>query len=400
MKFLSLLIAACCSLSCFSQNVGIGTSNPDASALLELKSTEKGFLPPRMDSAQRVAILNPAKGLIVYDTDMNALLLFNGIRWVSIDQTNIIGDPGSRPNTSYTFSAPQFLIGYNNPNGISNGHNGITNQFASISENLIVFSTGVDYNSTSFAITCYFSVDKNGIPSSILYTIPSSTPSGGKLYCFDADSLEQNIYAVINTSLFRLNITNVADTTRIADGVGAASQIKVLGNGDIIIATDLNNGSLLRILPNGTRQTIAANLRFPNYFDVFGGNYYVTDLSAITGSVKKVTPAGVATTVVADVLTPRSIVFDKNGNFVLQANITINGIVYVRYTLYDATGQLVGPVNDASDFSILSTGGLATPMYIDNFNNLVFMHSGTASGTSVPNPVGSLGLWLLKLVKL
>lgn len=402
MKFFLTIFTACCSLACFSQNVGIGTNNPNPSALLELKSTDKGFLAPRMDSSQRMAILNPATGLMVYDTDRNALFLFNGIRWVSIDQTNTIGDPSSRPNTSYTFSSPQFLLGYNNPNGLSNGHNGVTNQSASISENLIVFSNGVDYNPTLITTSCLFSVDRNGIPLSISYTVPGSNVGGAKLYCFDADSLEQNIYAVINTTLFRLNIANLADTARIADAVGAASQIKVMGNGDIIIATDLNNGSLLKILPNGTRQTIAANLRFPNYFDVFAGNYYVTDLSAITGSVKKITPAGVTTTVVADVLSPRSIVFDRNGNFVLQANVTLNGIVYIQYTLYDATGQLVGPVNDANDFSILSspTNTLIAPLYMDNFNNLVFMHNGLVSGTLVPNPVGNYGLWLLKLIKL
>lgn len=48
---------------------GIGTTTPDASAKLEINSTNKGFLTPRMTSAQRTAISSPANGLIVYQTD-------------------------------------------------------------------------------------------------------------------------------------------------------------------------------------------------------------------------------------------------------------------------------------------------------------------------------------------
>jgi hypothetical protein len=54
----------------FSQdNVGIGTNTPDESSILDLESTEKGFLVPRMTTAQRNAIANPANSLIIYDTD-------------------------------------------------------------------------------------------------------------------------------------------------------------------------------------------------------------------------------------------------------------------------------------------------------------------------------------------
>jgi hypothetical protein len=50
-------------------NVGIGTLTPDASSVLELNSTNQGVLVPRMTTAQRVAIVNPANALLVYDTD-------------------------------------------------------------------------------------------------------------------------------------------------------------------------------------------------------------------------------------------------------------------------------------------------------------------------------------------
>jgi len=53
-------------------NIGIGPSAAESTALLDVQSTTKGFLPPRMTSAQRTAIGTPAVGLVVYQTDGGA----------------------------------------------------------------------------------------------------------------------------------------------------------------------------------------------------------------------------------------------------------------------------------------------------------------------------------------
>lgn len=75
-SFIFLMVNAVC-----SSQVGIGTTSPDASALLELKSESQGLLTPRMTTAQRNAISNPANGLIVYDTDESALYYFKSSSW-------------------------------------------------------------------------------------------------------------------------------------------------------------------------------------------------------------------------------------------------------------------------------------------------------------------------------
>src|SRR5438105_15153716 len=49
--------------------VGIGTTLPAGSALLDLTSTIRGFLTPRMAATQRAAIASPAQGLLVYQID-------------------------------------------------------------------------------------------------------------------------------------------------------------------------------------------------------------------------------------------------------------------------------------------------------------------------------------------
>jgi hypothetical protein len=48
--------------------VGIGTVNPDTSSILDLTATSQGLLIPRMNTEQRDAILNPATGLLIYNT--------------------------------------------------------------------------------------------------------------------------------------------------------------------------------------------------------------------------------------------------------------------------------------------------------------------------------------------
>jgi uncharacterized protein (TIGR02145 family) len=71
-----------------AQSVAINTDGSVAneSALLDLKSTTKGFLPPRMTQAQRNAISTPAAGLIVYCTDCGSgePQFYNGASWVNM----------------------------------------------------------------------------------------------------------------------------------------------------------------------------------------------------------------------------------------------------------------------------------------------------------------------------
>jgi len=68
-----------------SGSVGIGaTATINASSILQVTSTTKGFLPPRMTTAQKNAIGTPATGLMVYDTTLNKLAVFTGVNWETI----------------------------------------------------------------------------------------------------------------------------------------------------------------------------------------------------------------------------------------------------------------------------------------------------------------------------
>lgn len=77
-----------------TQSSGVGieiaASNPtiDNSAILTLTSTSKGFLPPRMTTAERDAIVSPATGLVIYNTTVNSLQLYNGSNWSTLGIVN------------------------------------------------------------------------------------------------------------------------------------------------------------------------------------------------------------------------------------------------------------------------------------------------------------------------
>jgi len=89
-KFCVVLFLIFCitSVNCYSQ-VGIGTSDPDASSILDIQSTNKGVLFPRIDLGA-TAIPNPAKGLVVWNTDLlngelnTGLFFWNGGAWLSL----------------------------------------------------------------------------------------------------------------------------------------------------------------------------------------------------------------------------------------------------------------------------------------------------------------------------
>lgn len=85
MKKLFLLFIFHFSLLAYSQNVGVGTASPHASAQLDVTSTSKGLLVPRMTTAQRTAIASPANGLMVYDTSLSAFYFYNGSSWTAVN---------------------------------------------------------------------------------------------------------------------------------------------------------------------------------------------------------------------------------------------------------------------------------------------------------------------------
>jgi hypothetical protein len=90
-KIIFTLLLSGVSIFSYAQ-VGIGTNTPDNSAMLEIQTTTKGILFPRMTSVQRTAIATPANGLYVFDTNTKSLWYYNGSFWVNTADESTLGD--------------------------------------------------------------------------------------------------------------------------------------------------------------------------------------------------------------------------------------------------------------------------------------------------------------------
>lgn len=87
--FINSLIALFITTINYAQ-VAINTdsSEPNTSAMLDVKSTDKGFLPPRMTSMQRDAISSPAAGLFIFNTTDKTLEFYDGSAWAQLSYVN------------------------------------------------------------------------------------------------------------------------------------------------------------------------------------------------------------------------------------------------------------------------------------------------------------------------
>jgi hypothetical protein len=114
MKNISIVAALFFSFHIQAQ-VGIGTVSPDNSAVLDLSSNSKGLLIPRMNTVARTGIVAPATGLLVYDTDINQVLFYNGSIWMQA----IMSPSGN--NTSIQFKRNGAFTGSDSLRWTANG---------------------------------------------------------------------------------------------------------------------------------------------------------------------------------------------------------------------------------------------------------------------------------------
>ena len=112
MKKLFTLLLLSTVFTMFSQ-VGINTTSPHASSMLDITSTDKGMLVPRMTLAQRTAIATPATSLLVYQTDAaTGFWYYNGTAWVNLNSSSgeFKSIAGLVQNTTNT-TADDFVFG-------------------------------------------------------------------------------------------------------------------------------------------------------------------------------------------------------------------------------------------------------------------------------------------------
>jgi hypothetical protein len=124
--FLVILFAK----SSIGQNVAINQNGSVAhsSAMLDVSSTSKGILIPRMTTNQRTTISSPATGLLVFDTDINSFLFYNGSAWTFLapasapggNEWKLLGNSGTNPTNNFVGTTDDMPLNFR----INNQHSG------------------------------------------------------------------------------------------------------------------------------------------------------------------------------------------------------------------------------------------------------------------------------------
>lgn len=188
-----------CLFASFSQNtfpstgaVGIGTTSPNASSLLEVKSTSKGVLLPRMTQTQRNAIASPATGLLIYQTDKTpGFYFYNGKGWSAVSTNSVRGLNNNE------------FIGLNAGNSNTTGYGNVA-----IGRSALFSNTVLQGNIA--------------IGDSSLFTSNSSSATSTDNIAIGRHALMNNTYASYNVGIgFNALYYNTTGTNNIAIGGGA-----------------------------------------------------------------------------------------------------------------------------------------------------------------------------------
>ena len=211
------------SFLCFGVSVaqtGIGTTTPDVSAKLDISSTTKGLLVPRMTATERGAIATPAKGLLMYQTDGEAGFYVN----TGTSSAKV----WTRINMDWTRSGNDisYTIGNISTTGNLTGGNANTSTISGFAANVATISTG--YNLTA---ADNGKIIQSTAATAISIAIPTGLPTG-----FNCTIVQMGAGQITFTGTY----LNRGNFTKTASQYAVVS-ILHLGSDKIIVAGEMSN---------------------------------------------------------------------------------------------------------------------------------------------------------------
>ena len=150
-----------CTMVSFSQ-IGMGTTTPDASAILDINSETQGVLVPRMNTTQRNAIASPAEGLLIYDTDEDSFYFYNSSgNWQPLTSGGTTPSSDASAGSIYLNSSASTTLSAGNPTKIEGTTTAVNMvNTALIGNNRIVY-TGSETRVFQYTVSISFSSDNN-----------------------------------------------------------------------------------------------------------------------------------------------------------------------------------------------------------------------------------------------
>ena len=273
-KVLTILISLFFIVTGKAQNIGIGTTAPNASSILEIKASNKGLLIPRTSTISRNAIVKPAKGLLLYDTTTNSFWFHNSGTWVQIGASgngwSLTGNAGtSSINFIGTTDEQSLAFRVNNKQAgrIDNS------TFESGTRNTAFGLIALNYNTSG--------ADNSAIGYGTLYSNQTGNQNAalGKYALFNNDA-NNNTALGFNAMYFNTSGTNNTATGSLAlQNNTTGSYLTAIGN-----AADVDG---LNVYNNSTALGYGAIITGSNSIQL--GNNAVTQVYAGTGGTTLIT---------------------------------------------------------------------------------------------------------------
>ena len=205
--------------------VGIGTITPNSSAELDVTSTTKGFLPPRMTQTQRDAIASPAEALIVYCTDCSpaGFYYYDGTAWTALctnDNTTVVQDCNTN-GFQGTFAPGMALSGTTFSVTLTNNSSSFNAATISFAAADLVLSgvTGLTVGTPTAvpALTAGSIALAPGSSVIVTYPITGTTPAAGTLTgVWTKSNLTCTKTQVVSSTIAAVNCAGVTYTNRTA----------------------------------------------------------------------------------------------------------------------------------------------------------------------------------------
>lgn len=220
-KIILLFFLFSCGL--LNAQTGIGTTTPDASAKLDITSTTKGLLAPRMTAAQKTAISLPATGLLIYQTDAPVGFYVN--------VGSAAAPSWQRVSTDWTKSGNDisFTTGNISTTGNLTGGNATTSKLSGFGASIVTKTASYNLAATDNGTVLSFNS-----ASAVTLTIPTGLPDG-----FNCMVVQQGTGQITLAGSGLTPISRNSYTKTI--GQYALATILHLGSNVVIISGELSN---------------------------------------------------------------------------------------------------------------------------------------------------------------